>query len=118
MRLNINGWTGVKLTMLVLAGLLLSLNLFSQAPQPIFTHYSVEDGLSSSEVHHVLQDAKGICGLLLTWGLADLTVIISKTSPFPKDLQTIPFSISMRTIKEGYGSSLSLESSPFLKMGL
>ncbi|MBL4658483.1 MAG: hypothetical protein JKX73_10815, partial [Flavobacteriales bacterium] len=39
--------------------LFINLNLHSQTPQPIFTHYSVTNGLPSSEVHHAMQDAKG-----------------------------------------------------------
>jgi len=32
---------------------------FSQKPQPIYKHYTVDDGLPSSEVYHVIQDSKG-----------------------------------------------------------
>ena len=46
-------------TLITLAGLQFCSNLFSQIPQPLFTHYTVEDGLPSSEVHHVMQDSKG-----------------------------------------------------------
>ena len=32
---------------------------YAQQPQPIFRHYTVDDGLPSSEVYYVMQDAKG-----------------------------------------------------------
>ncbi|MBL4734642.1 MAG: LytTR family transcriptional regulator DNA-binding domain-containing protein [Flavobacteriales bacterium] len=32
---------------------------FCQQPQPTFRHYTVEDGLPSSEVYHVIQDSRG-----------------------------------------------------------
>ena len=38
---------------------LYSLPSFSQFPQPNFRHYTVEDGLPSSEVYHAMQDSKG-----------------------------------------------------------
>ncbi|PCJ81377.1 MAG: hypothetical protein COA57_14290, partial [Flavobacteriales bacterium] len=53
-------WSKNKLSLIILLlFLLFSSSSFSQHPQPIFRHYTVEDGLPSSEVYHVMQDSKG-----------------------------------------------------------
>ena len=56
---EINGKLYLLASVLTLAGLLINSDIRSQIPQPIFSHYEVEDGLPSSEVHHVIQDSKG-----------------------------------------------------------
>ena len=41
-------------------GALLSANvLLAQAPQPVLHHYTVDEGLPSSEVYYALQDSRG-----------------------------------------------------------
>ncbi|PCH92925.1 MAG: hypothetical protein COB84_10070 [Rhodobacteraceae bacterium] len=55
----LNRYNGIRLALFTLSTLFLNPNLLAQHPQPIFKHYTVEDGLSSSEVHHVMQDSKG-----------------------------------------------------------
>lgn len=57
--LNIKRISQVLPTLLLFITLLYSVNVLCQEPQPIFIHYTVEDDLPSSEVHHVMQDSKG-----------------------------------------------------------
>lgn len=56
-------------SVLTLAAFLFSSDVWSQTPQPVFSHYKVDDGLPSSEVHHVMQDSKGYM-----WFATDLGV--------------------------------------------
>ena len=56
---EINGKRHLLASVLILTGLFINSDIRSQIPHPIFSHYEVEDGLPSSEVHHAMQDSKG-----------------------------------------------------------
>ncbi|PCJ78147.1 MAG: hypothetical protein COA57_16275 [Flavobacteriales bacterium] len=53
-----------------LSTILFSTLSFSQHPQPIFRHYTAEDGLPSSEVYHAMQDSKGYIWFATDMGVA------------------------------------------------
>lgn len=56
----LNNKLKVLRVLLVIPALLLTFNgVYPQTPEPIFRRYTVDDGLASSEVYHVIQDSEG-----------------------------------------------------------
>ncbi|HLO92239.1 MAG TPA: two-component regulator propeller domain-containing protein, partial [Lentimicrobium sp.] len=54
----------------ILSFLLLLSSTFSLAQQPAFRNYSVDDGLPSSEVYHIMQDSRGYIWMATNMGVS------------------------------------------------
>lgn len=58
----------IKRALLIIIIFVLSIALFAQ--KPVFRHYSVNEGLPSSEVYHIIQDSKGYIWIATNMGVS------------------------------------------------